>query len=114
MKFEEALVELRKGKEISSRGISLKVINDLIGFSDYPYGTTPISIITTIFHSQWEVLEKPGKSFDQVLEAFKEGKKIRRKEWNVGSFMVKSGYSVGWSYGMHPSDLIKTDWEVIE
>lgn len=119
MKFEEALVELRKGKEISSRGISLKVINDLIGFSDYPYETTPISIINTIFHSQWEVLEKPGKSFDQVLEAFKEGKSIHRKSWKDKIKLNNKGWTDSRTiftddYDLSIEDILATDWEVID
>lgn len=111
MKFEEALVELRKGKSIKRKChinyLSLKS----------PINTRVLLIDILNDLNDWEVLEEPGKTFPEVFEAFKEGKNIRRKSWVIGSFICEKKYSeIGWNYGsgMIPSDLLATDWEIYE
>lgn len=118
MKFEEALVELRKGKEINIKGFSFIFSlnldsNKIVQFTNYGQGHSTIGLITAIVHGEWEIVEKPGKTFAEVFEDFKEGKIIRRKEWGKGCFICKNT-----CYKDEPiinlTDLLATDWEVIE
>jgi len=58
-------------------------------------------------------IEESGKTFEQVFEEFKQGKKIRRLGWDYNvSISIKNCSHVGKYF--HFEDLIKTDWEVIE
>lgn len=57
--------------------------------------------------------------FEEVLPAFKKGKKIRRKEWFADHFIYREGHSVynedGVDYDFISSDqLLYDDWEIIE
>ncbi len=115
MKFEEALVELRKGKKIK-RSCFLDYIS--------PNHLNPIFIKTQeslllndIFQDDWMV-EEPGKTFDKVFEDFKSGKKIRRKSWlktgpisySTDDFFISTYHG----FRLYNEDLLATDWEVID
>lgn len=43
--------------------------------------------------------------FEDVLPAFREGKKIRRKSWNP---------EVYFAYALTPETILEDDWEVVE
>lgn len=105
MKFEEALVELRKGKRIKR-----KCHRNYIYKSD-PVPSNRYIFIMDILNDldDWEVKEEPGKTFPEVFEAFKEGKNIRRKSWKEGHICAChiNKYFIN-------EDLLATDWEVIE
>lgn len=115
MHFEEAVIELRKGKEISGffaeicgiNKISLKEGNNRIKFTEFPMTLSWSELVNILFYGEWSVKEEQGKTFYQVLEAFKEGKKIRRKIW-VDSFISKES-----SYFISSEDVRSNDWEVI-
>lgn len=104
MKFEEAFVQYRKGKRIrrnSKEFITILYLKD--------------SCITNedLFAEDWEVIEEPGKTFDQVFEAFKEGKYIRRKSW-INHTILCARWKVSIDEFIHTADLLATDWEIIE
>lgn len=99
MKFEEALAELRKGRLISIDGVEFFHLRQNFSIEFYPHW----------FDSdRWEVIEEPGKTFDQVFEAFKEGKTIRRKSNHPSQLWNKQ------ICFLYPDDLLANDWEVIE
>ena len=97
MRFEEALIELRKGKKISL-GIWMYSIESIKDDSAINLS------FKELFSEDWEVLEEPGKTFPEVFEAFKDGKHIRRKKWPLEDRMSKSSRD----------DLLATDWEIID
>lgn len=107
MKFEEALVELRKGKKIklpSWKKYWLELFNENI---------IKISL-EEILSECWEIVEEPGKTFPEVFEAFNKGKKIRRKDWirdprEHGNLMKSDG-----GKKIYIFDLLATDWEIID
>jgi hypothetical protein len=61
----------------------------------------------------WEIvhkIEEPGKTFPEVFEAFKEWKKIKRKNWRLcDSLSCNLNICVA-----SVDDLLETDWEIIE
>lgn len=65
--------------------------------------------INDILAEDWVVIdENPGKSFPEVFEAFKEGKKIIRKQWRVDSIDKSSDLP------LYADDILATDWEIVE
>jgi hypothetical protein len=118
MKFEEALVELRKGKkirEIREYGrefiISLDSGNISI-LSEVRYLDDPYKkLCARIVECDWEVIEESGKTFPELFEEFKEGKKIRRKSWFSSHYIKLHDTN---SVDANIVDLIENDWEVIE
>lgn len=117
MKFEETVIELRKGKEISGffaeicgiNKISLKEVNNRIKFTEFPMTLSWSELVNILFYGEWSVKEEQGKTFDQVFESFKEGKKIRRKSWSKFSSISNTP-----CYLPDVRDLLANDWEVIE
>lgn len=114
MKFEEALLELRKGKKIECVDfqryqIHLSELNEIS--ITFPPGLSGFSAVEFIIKGEWKVVEERGKTFDQVFESFKEGKKIRRKSWDKYHYMKL--HSIESCY-CDIVDLIENDWEVIE
>lgn len=113
MKFEEALLELRKGKKIVSIEFPRLEFN-LSGLYELSYtvpsGISSFSVIETMIKGDWEVLESPGKTFSEVFEAFKEGKSIRRKLWTGGLYVINKENN----NQVMPNDLLATDWEICE
>lgn len=101
MKFEEALIELRKGKKIKR-----KAHENYISYKS-PIETEVILIDILNDLDDWEVYEEPGKSFTEVFEALKSGKFIKRKEWIDGISCKEEGY-------LSITNLLCTDWEIIE
>lgn len=103
MKFEEALVELRKGKKIRNKlwGSSFFISLEKRFNTNFDYN---------FIHEDWEAIEKPGKTFDQVFEEFKEGKKIRRISWDEDHYMKLHDLE---SCDCNIVDIIENDWEVI-
>ena len=102
MLFEDALKELRNGKSIR-RSIWMKVykyslLSDDDGFLMSKYD---------LLQEDWEVVEEPGKTFPEVFEAFKEGKKIKRKAWN--RYLQNNMFDT-----FHMSDLLANDWIIVE
>lgn len=104
MKFEEALVELKKWKSIRRK---LWINGERIGFMKKS-GNFNVSY-EELHADDWEVLEEPGKTFPEVFEDFKEGKKIKRKHWISCDYLSKDSNICGTSV----EDLLSTDWEVI-
>lgn len=105
MQFEEALAELRKGKIIYLRHVHKKVElnpdgNFMANFS-----------LDDIFYGEWDIKEEPGKTFPEVFEAFKEGKKIKRKAWIHYAFIRKINDAVD---SLTIADLLATDWIILE
>jgi hypothetical protein len=116
MKFEEALVELRKGKKVRCKDYRLsikKTLDNYIEFEEYGHSLSHVELINIIFSIQWEVVEEPGKTFPEVFEAFKEGKTIKRKEWinDISIFQKDLKNHVDY---LLAKDLLATDWQVIE
>lgn len=109
MKFEEALVELRKGKKIACHSFPDEIFeltdNGLI-FHEIP--------ISFFILGEWGILEEPGKTFDQVFKEFEQGKKIRRKIWpkdvgiSIKMIITNDDYLMAYM-----KDLTEKDWEVI-
>lgn len=60
--------------------------------------------------------------FEDVLSAFREGKKIRRKFWNIQEYIkMKTNYLWGLivdeedcNYSLTAADLTEDDWEIME
>lgn len=102
MKFEEALVKLREGNRIKRKnwhgmGISKDDCADEL-------------IIKEILSEDWVVIEELGKTFDQVFEAFKNGKNLRRKTWpKEYIFSIRLN-----SANINKLDLLANDWEILE
>lgn len=112
MKFEEALAELRKGKKIECIDfpiyeIALSELNKIS--ITFPSGISCFSAIEFIVKGKWKIIEEPGKSFPEVFESFKEGKKIRCKSWPKEDFLDNKILNY-----TRNSCLLETDWEVIE
>jgi len=108
MKFEEALVELRKDKKIRNKiwrsNLYISLEKKFNTHFDYNF-----------IYEDWEVLEEPGKTFPEVFEAFKEGKSIRRKEWLKYDETKNMYFQISDFYTKLTSqDLLETDWETIE
>lgn len=105
MQFEEALIELRKGKKIRhsffEEGKFLDIHNVLMDNIPGSY----------ILCEQWSIHEEPGKTFPEVFEAFKEGKKIRRKEWMHSMYFKRDDRLIT---DLNHVDLLATDWIVLE
>lgn len=98
MKFEEALIELKKGKRITIRSFVYDP-----GWKEYTFN------FNDIMSFEWEIYN-PGKSFNEVFEEFKQGKKIRRKSWDIFNHIsLNTNTKV-----IYRDDLIASDWEVIE
>ena len=100
MKLEDAIIELRKGKRIrltSSEYIIFSLTDDL------GYVLNAHELIS----EKWEVVEEPGKTFPEVFEAFKEGARIKRKNWDgfINYFEFRN---------LKSEDLLATDWEIID
>lgn len=102
MRFEEALIELRKGKKIRRK---FKEFITVLYLKD--------SYITydDLFAEDWEVIEEPGKTFPEVFESFKDGKRIRRKIWWEGQAKGMISTKPG---TISIDDLLATDWEICE
>lgn len=92
MKFEDALKALREGKKITCLSLGCEItLNDMgtlyvmsreITFDDG-------DLLNQIIFGEWHFVEEPGKTFPEVFEAFKKGKKIRRKSWvNEHSYRI--------------------------
>lgn len=115
MKFEEALAELRKGnKGIASANFSIK-LSDLGEISTlFKTGSNFGDAANEIVNGNWELLEEPGKSFPEVLEGFKEGKKIRRKSWPDHSWISKHEIRNNYIKNSLFNDFLEKDWEIIE
>lgn len=116
MKFEEALVELRKGKKITCISLpgSEFSLSDLWEISiTLPNGISIFSVIDFIIKGEWFIVEEPGKTFSEVFEAFNEGKKIRRKKWDE-SFPHSYLDNEYGDLSIHTDDLIANDWEIME
>lgn len=110
MRFEEALAELRKGKKIqmSSRDWIIFSLEDEHG---YCLG------VNDFVNEDWQTLEEPGKTFPEVFEAFKEGKKIKRKSWtNERYFLHKEceEYCECVMGKIDRDDLMEKDWEILD
>jgi len=113
MKFEEALKELRNGKKISC--ISLPSLEFSLSPQyelsiKLPNNLSKFSIIDFIIKGEWYVLEEPGKSFPEVFESFKQGKKIKRKCLSIDSYLTKNDCY----YNLNAKDLLATDWIIVE
>lgn len=104
MKFEEAIRELRNGNTIRRKSWPvLGCIQPLLLTS------SKVTFDYECLHADdWEVLEEHGKTFPEVFQAFKEGKKIKRKSWISISFIENDVMSI---YG---EDLLATDWMLVE
>lgn len=107
MKFEEALVELRKGKKIKRICFYESLSLDIIKKEE-----TLKIMISDILQDDWIIEEKPGKTFPEVFEAFKKGKSIRRKSWVVITERVLTKGCEG--NIINSFDLEANDWEIIE
>lgn len=107
MKFEEALVELRKGKEIR---LSIWIDKYKRVNKNGIYQSNDSLSMYELMSNDWEIYEEPGKTFLEVFEAFKEGKKIRRKEWPFKAFIHICNIQ---DYAEF-RDIFCNDWEVIE
>lgn len=97
MKFEEALIELRKGKRIQRKCYP------------YHYLDKNCDTLCDILAEDWEVMKEPGKTFPEVFEAFKEGKKIRRKSWDKTAYCFRDPVDA-----LTHENILSTDWEIIE
>ena len=99
MKFEEALKEYRNGKKI-----------DVSESNKVKFLEGKIWELQKLFDLDWVVIEEPGKTFCEVFEDFKKGKKIRRKWWHESSYISKNG-----GLGIFSSnDALSNDWEVVD
>lgn len=104
MKFEEALPLWKKGKMIRLSTWPLFKFLPMIEICDtFSFSSS------CLFSDDWEVLEEPGKTFPEVFEAFKEGKKIRRKKWGYVVYSQRDQLDA-----LNHFDILATDWEVIE
>lgn len=104
MKFEEALVELRKGKKIRKVLWLFTQYMDLKNYKQFFFDAEEV------LNSEWELYQEPGKSFPEVFEAFKSGKFIKRKEWENKHLFGSEMSSIHLSY----KDVLATDWEIID
>lgn len=103
MKFEEVLIELRKGKIIKRSIWNNHVLsNNINNMNNMLY-------VEDLLSDDWEVLEEPGKTFYEVFQAFKEGKKIKRKCLSANTYLTKNDCY----YNLNAKDLLATDWEII-
>lgn len=101
MKFEEALQELRKGKPIHRK------CNPF-----HYYSLLSLEKDCDMLAEDWEIMEEPGKTFPEIFEAFKEGKKVRRRYWVSSiNYIEKSDDD---NFTLNAKDLLATDWEIIE
>jgi hypothetical protein len=104
MKFEEALSELRKGKKIRHAAwdpsFYLSISEDCLNY----FPCTP-----HLISAYWEVFEEPGKTFPEVFEAFKEGKKVKRKSWDRILCIENLNLTL-----VDCHDLLATDWMICE
>jgi hypothetical protein len=110
MKFEEALIELRKGKRIKRECFPFSI------GKDEPIGTYLFLIDILNDLDDWEVLKEPGKTFPEVFEAFKEGKKIRRKSYKIDTHHISlkdTDSETNMTY-IKKLELLETDWEIID
>ncbi len=124
MKFEEALVELKKGNASLRTEWNDGSILDIYGGGivriihpneKYNYYTLIPLRFDDIEANDWFLYEEPGKTFDQVFEAFKKGKSIRRKEWLEYDETKNMHFQISEVYTkLNSQDLLETDWEVIE
>lgn len=106
MKFEEALIELRKGKRI-------KRDCWVFPFYDNEENEEHCGVeigIDDILSNDWIVEDKPGKTFPEVFEAFKEGKSIRRKGWANMEYRMNK-YIEGDIF-ISSKDFLSTDWMI--
>lgn len=112
MKFEDALAELRKGKQITSSEITLKLYD-----SGELYVNSNIinshHVMHLIVHDKWEVLEEPGKTFPEVFESFKNGKIIKRKIWE-NDWFIHADDKVKGVVDLDVDDLLANDWMVCD
>lgn len=109
MKFEAAILELRKGKKITSSEMTLK-LHKLGELQVHSNIINSHHIMNLVVNDDWEVLEEPGKTFPEVFDAFKKYKKIRRKCWDDNNFMEKEERLID----LNENDLLANDWEVID
>ena len=104
MKFEEALIYIRQGKKVK---LPYWTQNHTEMFNENMIYAT----LNEIIYGLWEIVEEPGKTFDQVFEAFKEGKSIRRKSW-------PQEFYISLHRKLHNLDnigeLLASDWEILE
>ena|ERR1700733_10375833 len=113
MRFEEALVELRKGKNIHcSSGLGITFSLSELDELSYTINSSMSSftVMEAIIKGNWEIVEEPGKTFDQVFDAFTNGKKIKRKFWRSCDYISTTTNICSLS----AYDLLSKDWEVIE
>jgi len=111
MKFEEAIYYFKQGSTIKRHkwpSYDVFYINEkevtkyALSKEDY-------------LADDWEIvpkIEKPGKTFLEVFEAFKEGKKIRRRYWDECMFFHRDGNP--YDIELDEDDLLGTDWEICE
>lgn len=111
MKFEDAMKALGNGETLELDGwlFNLETIKE-DGKMAIPYNY--------IISDEWIVHVKPGKTFREVFEAFKDGKKVRRKKWEGCCFLQGSQMN-----HLHPPKahttiavphLLENDWEICD
>ncbi len=104
MKFEEALPDVRKGNKIYVKDWGQD------WYDMFNKNIIKISL-NQILYCDWQILEEPGKTFPEVFESFKDGKRIRRKIWWEGQAKGMISTKPG---TISIDDLLATDWEICE
>lgn len=118
MKFEQALEMMRLGKLVRRPswhgGLFLRQQEELFIYQDEK---TPERIersfsVYNILAEDWEVVELP-KSLEEVLPAFREGKKIRRRSWDADSWISPLA-AIGAYVAITINDMKANDWEILD
>lgn len=109
MKFEEAIIEYRKGNKIKRNNGMMKqwLYKEIIDSHDLIFDISFNDIVA----EDWEVLEKTGKTFPEVFEAFKDGQKIRSKRWVNNWYYIQ--ISDTGDLELDVEDLLANDWEIL-
>jgi hypothetical protein len=105
MKFEEAM-----------EAANLELVKSLFNIQEK--GPNNFADDFVQIEKNGEVIEEPGKTFDQVFEDFKNGKNIRRKVWNKEynlhkHYQLIKDENYNLKLPIFSSDLIEDDWEVV-
>lgn len=120
MKFSAAMKALEEGQKVNIKGMSGWIDKESWSKEMYQNGK---AFYDHMLESDWELYTEPQKSYRlwELLDALKEGKRIRRKSFYEGDYIVKRKDS-NYIYTSLPpgnwspttEDLEANDWLVVD
>ncbi len=100
MKIKDVLDDFYNGKKIKRKS------------SRHSYNLIYLDKNSDMLAEDWEVIEEPDKTFQEVFEAFKNGKYIRRKSWEDYELFHREYLECGVNL-IIAEDLLASDWVIL-